>query len=245
MRNIMLKLEYDGANYHGWQRQNNVVTIQEKLEDALEKLTNEDIIVNGCSRTDTGVHAFGFACNFYTDSSIPIDKFPYALKSVLPDDIVALDCQEVSQDFHARYWAKGKKYQYRIVNKPFASALKRNYSYHCSYELDIELMKRAAPFFIGAHDFRTFMASGSLVKDTIRTIYDLTVEQYDDEILIEVIGNGFLYNMVRIIVGTLLYVGCGKIDVDEIPAIIKSGDRTEAGVTVPPQGLYLVEVFYE
>ncbi len=244
MRNIRLKLEYDGTNYHGWQRQDNVVTVQGELEKALKKLIKSDISVTPCSRTDTGVHALGFVCNFFTDSCIPIDKFPYAFKSVLPKDIVVFECQQVPNEFHSRYFAKGKKYQYRIVNKPFASALKRNYCYHCSYKLDIGLMKKAAQYFIGEHDFKAFMASGSIIKNTVRMIYNLEVEQCNDEILIEVTGNGFLYKMVRIIVGTLLYVGSGKIDVEQIPEIIKQGDRTKAGVTVPPQGLYLVEVYY-
>jgi tRNA pseudouridine38-40 synthase len=244
LRNLMLTIEYDGTNYHGWQRQDNAVTVQEMLEKSLKKITKEDITVTGCSRTDTGVHALAFVCNFYTQSNIPVDKLPYALNSILPDDIVALECKEVPQEFHARYWAKGKKYRYRVINRAFPSAFERNYACHWPYPLDINLMKAAAQFFIGEHDFKAFMASGSSIKDTVRNIYSLTVEQKDNEVIIEISGNGFLYNMVRIISGTLLYVGNGKISVEQISDIIKAGDRRKAGITAPPQGLFLVEVYY-
>lgn len=254
----MLKLEYDGTNYHGWQRQDNAVTVQEVLENALKKITKEDISVTGCSRTDTGVHALGFVCNFYTQGNIPADRLPYALNSILPYDIVALECQEVFEDFHARYWAKGKKYRYRILNRGFPSAFERNYVCHWPYPLDIDLMQEAARFFIGEHDFKAFMSSGSAVKDTVRNVYDLTVDKkvavctkgymnnqkLNHEIIIEISANGFLYNMVRIIVGTLIYVANGKIKLEDIPDIIMQGDRRKAGITAPPQGLYLVEVYY-
>lgn len=245
LRNLMLKLEYDGTNYHGWQRQENAITVQEVLEKALRKVTKEKIEVIGCSRTDAGVHARGFVCNFYTESKIPSDRVPYALNSILPYDIVVLECQEVPGDFHARFQAKAKKYQYRIIHRTFPSAFDKNYAYHWPYCLDIDKMKQAARYFIGKHDFSAFMATGSPVKNTVRTIYDLTLEQKNSEIVVDITGNGFLYNMVRIIVGTLLYVGNYKINVEQIPDVITQGDRTKAGITVPPQGLYLMEVYYK
>ncbi len=244
MRNLMLKLEYDGTNYHGWQRQDNAITIQEVIEKALYKITGEELSVNGCSRTDTGVHANGYVCNFLSDNTIPADKMPYALKSVLPRDIVALSCEQVPEDFHARYSARGKKYKYRIINRVFSSPFHRNYTYHWPYPLDFRLMQRGARHFIGEHDFRAFMASGNSVKSTIRTIFDAQLYKEEDEIIFEISGNGFLYNMVRIIMGTLLYVGSGRIDEGIVADIINSGDRTRAGMTVPPQGLYLAEVYY-
>ena len=244
LRNLMLKIEYDGTNYHGWQIQDNAITVQEMVERALSKITKEEITVTGCSRTDTGVHALEFVCNFYTNSKIPVEKMPYALNSMLPDDIIAFDCKQVPQDFHSRYWAKGKKYRYRIHNGKYPSAFKRNYTCYWPYPLDIQSMKAAAKPFIGMHDFKAFMAAGSQVKDTVRRIFNLTVEKEGEEVIIEISADGFLYNMVRIIAGTLLYTGIGKIDVESIPYIIESGDRRKAGITAVPQGLYLVEVYY-
>lgn len=240
----MLKLEYDGTEYHGWQRQNNAVTIQELLEKTLSKITKAGVSVTGCSRTDAGVHALGYVCNFNTKSNIPAERMPYALNSLLPKDITVLECREASHEFHARFCTKGKKYRYRIINRTFPSVFERNYVYHWPYSLDMRLMEESVGFFVGEHDFSAFMASGSAAKDTVRTIYDFTIEKKNDEIIMEVSGNGFLYNMVRIIAGTILYVGNGRIKAASIPKIIKDGDRKEAGITAPPQGLYLVEVYY-
>lgn len=245
MRNLALRLEYDGTNYHGWQRQDNAITVQETLEKVLSRVTKENIAVTGCSRTDTGVHARGFICNFFTQCNIPVDRMAYALNSILPPDIVALECYEVPMDFHARYWAKGKKYRYRIINRTMPDAFQRNYACHWPYALDMELMCKAAQFFIGEHDFRAFMASGSSVKSTVRVVSSLTVTKINDEVIIEISANGFLYNMVRIITGTLLYVGNQKIALKSVPEIIVKGDRREAGITVPPQGLCLEEVYYD
>lgn len=244
MRNIILKLEYDGTNYSGWQRQNNAVTVQELLEKSLYELLGKETKVTGCSRTDAGVHALGFVCNFYTDSKIPADKFPYALNRILPDDIVVLEGREGEEGFHARYHALGKKYRYRIYNHIFPSAVHRNYTWHNPYDLDVQKMKRAANYFIGQHDFSAFMASGSSVKDTVRNVTLLTVEKQGVELIIEIAANGFLYNMVRIIAGTLVEVGKGKIAAELIPEIIQSKERKKAAATAPPQGLYLVEVYY-
>ncbi len=245
MRNLMLKLEYDGTNYHGWQRQNNALGVQEVIENALFKIMGEGITVNGCSRTDAGVHAFGYVCNFFTNSKIPVEKIPYALNSTMPYDIVALSCLEVPKEFHARYGAKRKKYRYRIINRTFPAALDINYSYHWPHTLDFKLIEKCAQYFIGEHDFKAFMGSGSKIKNTVRTIFDIQLIKNNYEIIIEITGNGFLYNMVRIIAGTLLYVGCGKIEESAIPEIIKEGDRRKAGITASPQGLYLVEVYYD
>jgi len=244
MRNIAFKLEYDGTSYHGWQRQDNAVTVQEVLENTIAKVTGEHTSVIGCSRTDTGVHALGYICNFHTNSRIPTDKFPYALNTQLPSDIRVLQAFEVAADFHARYCSKGKKYRYKIINTTFHSVFQRNYACHWPYPLNVELMKKAAQYFVGEHDFKAFMATGSSVKDTVRNVYALSVEKYAHEIIMEISANGFLYNMVRIIAGTLLYVGNHRIDVEDIPYILNKGDRTQAGITAPAQGLYLVEVYY-
>lgn len=244
MRNIKLTISYDGTAYHGWQSQENAITVQEVLENAIYKLTGARPRVVGCSRTDTGVHAEQFVCNFGTESGIPCEKFPLALNTHLPDDIVCLLAQEAEPDFHSRYMAKKKRYTYYIQNSKFPDVFKVNYAWHYSYPLDIEAMQKASKAFLGEHDFIGFAASGFTVKTTVRTIYDIDVEKNGDLIKISVLGNGFLYNMVRIIAGTLAFVGCGKINADEMADIIDSCDRKRAGITAPPQGLFLTEVFY-
>jgi tRNA pseudouridine38-40 synthase len=247
MRNIKLLIEYDGTNYCGWQTQENGPSIQEEIEKALKRATGEIISINGSGRTDAGVHARGQVANFMTESTIPGNKFSYALNNLLPRDIVIKDSEEMPLDFHARFSAKGKKYSYNMINSRFPSALERNYAYHINYceRLDIDRMERAAKAFIGTHDFTGFMAAGSKVKDAVRTIFELSVLAEKDRICLTYKGSGFLYNMVRIITGTLLYAGIGRIDPDEIPDLILSGDRTKAGITVPPCGLYLEEVYYD
>ncbi len=245
MKNVKLTIEYDGTNYHGWQRQSNAQTVQEMIEKAIRGLTGEQITINGSSRTDHGVHAYGQVANFFTQSNIPHDRFSYALNRMLPEDIVIRSSEEVSMDFHARYCSKGKKYRYLIYNSNFPSAIFRNRSYHVSYDLNMDNMKMALPFFKGTHDFSAFKATGSSVKTSVRTIYDANLTRVDDNIWFEVSGDGFLYNMVRIMAGTLVDVGMGRIKAEEIPCIIKSLDRKKAGRTAPPQGLYLVEVYYE
>ncbi len=244
MKNVKLLIEYDGTNYNGWQRQTNGIGIQQVIEDSIKKLTGEDVIVNGSSRTDAGVHARGFVANFNTNATVPAANYKYALKGKLPDDIVILESEEVPEDFHARYSSKGKTYSYTILNRAQPSALLRNYVYHVKYKLDINAMKEACKAFIGTHDFKGFKSPGSSVKTSVRTIYDLHIENQGDEIKIFVSGDGFLYNMVRIIVGTLVLVGRGKIKPNEIEEIIRSGDRKRAGKCAPPTGLYLEKVFY-
>ncbi|NSW91220.1 MAG: tRNA pseudouridine(38-40) synthase TruA [Firmicutes bacterium] len=246
MRNIKLTIEYDGTNYNGWQSQINGFAIQDKIEDAIYKLTNEKVKLIGAGRTDSGVHAYGQVANFYTSSSIPADKFSFALNTILPDDIVVRKSEEVDEDFHARFSAKGKRYRYLIYNSTHPSALLRNKSWHVFYNLNIELMKEASLYLIGTHNFRSFMAKdkGSQVKSTVRTIWETSLIRRNDIIQIEIAGNGFLYNMVRIIAGTLVDVGIGKIEAKYINDIIKGCDRKLAGRTAPPQGLYLMEVYY-
>lgn len=245
MRKIKLKIEYDGTNYHGWQIQKNANSVQETIEEAISRLLGNEIGIVGCSRTDVGVHAYGQVAHFVTDSSIPGDKFSYAINNLLPSDIVIKQSEEVSEEFHSRYSAKGKKYRYLIYNEAHASAIMRNRTYHVRPELDFEKMQKAAKYFIGQHDFAAFQATGGQVRSTVREIYNMELLRKEDNLIsIEVSGNGFLYNMVRIIAGTLIYVGMGKIDADEIPLIIDSLDRTRAGKTAPSEGLYLMEIYY-
>lgn len=244
MKNIKLTLEYDGTNYYGWQRQSDKETIQGTLEKAIKDLTKENIEVIGCSRTDAGVHAAGFIAMFKTDSTIPPTKFREALNCRLPDDIAILKSEEADVEFHPRYNAKGKTYCYTIFNDIAPTALKRNYTYHYKYELNVEAMKEAAGYFLGTHDFIALRSEGSSVKTTVRTIYDLKVEKEGKEIKITVTGDGFLYNMVRIIVGTLINVGRGKNQPKDIVNIIESKDRKLAGDCVPAKGLRLQEVYY-
>ena len=251
MRNIRLTLEYDGTAYHGWQSQTNATTVQDTVTAAVNSLTGEHCSLTGSSRTDTGVHALGFVCNFLTASSIPADKFSFALNTLLPDDIVVKKSEEVSADFHSRFDASGKTYRYLICNSVFPSALLRHRAYHVYYPLEIDAMNRAAQHLTGTHDFYAFSASGGSVKTTVRTITKTEVRtagrvlgQAGRLIEFTITGNGFLYNMVRIIAGTLIEVGFGKLKAEDVPAILESLDRRKAGRTAPAHGLYLVEVYY-
>lgn len=244
MRNIKLTIEYDGTGYHGWQSQVNAISVQGVLEKALSSLTGEACSLTGASRTDAGVHACGQTANFFTDSNIPPSKYFLALNSIIPDDISIVKSEEVSPDFHSRFSAKGKRYKYLVYNMRHPSALMRNRSYHVPLPLNLDHMKEAGAFFIGKHDFSAFQASGSAAKTSVRTITGLTLERKDSLIELNISGDGFLYNMVRIITGTLIDVGLGRTPVNEIPDIISNGDRHAAGRTAPPQGLYLIEVFY-
>lgn len=244
MKNVKLTIEYDGTNYHGWQVQSNAKTVQGTVERAIHGLTGEEITITGSSRTDQGVHAYGQVANFLTHSNIPQDRFSYALNRMLPEDIVIKKSEEVSLDFHARYCSKGKKYRYLIYNSSFPSAIFRNRSYHVSHHLDMEEMEKSISFFKGTHDFSAFRSTGSSVKTSVRTIFDVNLTRAEDNIWFEVSGDGFLYNMVRIMVGTIVDVGMGRIKSKDIPRIIESLERKKAGRTAPPQGLYLVEVYY-
>ncbi|SHJ49126.1 tRNA pseudouridine38-40 synthase [Clostridium amylolyticum] len=244
MKNIKIIIEYDGTNYFGWQRQNSQITIQECIEEALNKVTGENISVTGSSRTDSGVHAKGFVANFKTNSTIPPEKFKDALNTKLPSDIVVKFSEEVDLNFHSRYACKGKTYKYTILNQEQRSALLRNYTYFVKANLNIQLMQEACKYFIGKQDFEAFKSTGSSVKTSIRTITELYIERKDNIIEIYVSADGFLYNMVRIIVGTLIEVGTGKIKPEDIKDIINSKDRNKTGKCVPPQGLILEKVYY-
>ena len=244
MRNIKLTIQYDGTAYHGWQTQKNAVTVQETLEKAITEVTGTKPQLTGCSRTDAGVHAEHFVANFKSETKIPCDKIPMALNTYLPQDIVCMKAENEQQEFNARFSAKKKRYTYYIQNSRFPNVFKVNYSWHYPYKINIDDMRRAAAAFLGEHDFIGFAASGFTVKTTVRTIYSLDIEQLGELIKITVCGDGFLYNMVRIIAGTLVFAGCGKINPDDMQDIIASCDRTRAGITAPPQGLFLSEVYY-
>lgn len=245
MRNIKLTIEYDGTNYSGWQKQANTNnTIQEEIENAIEKVVDEKVTIIGAGRTDKGVHGRGQVANFNTNSRIPEEKFKYAINRYLPEDIAIVESIEVEESFHSRYDALGKKYKYLIYNAPVKSPIFRNYSYYIPYKLNIQSMDKAKDYFIGKHDFAAFMASGSGIEDTIRNIYYISLTNCNNIIEFEIYGDGFLYNMVRIIVGTLIDIGRGKIESDSIPNILKSKDRKNAGHTAAAEGLYLEKVCY-
>ena len=244
MRNIKLTIEYDGTSYGGWQKQKNNRTIQQCIEEAIKLLTGEDVELIGSSRTDAGVHAKGMVANFITNSQIPADKFREAINTKLPDDIGIIKSEEVDRNFHSRYDSKGKTYCYTLVNRYEKVCIGRNYVYQVRDELNYNLMKEAAKYFLGKHDFKAFKTNGSSVKTSVRTINGLELELKGEVIKIFVSADGFLYNMVRIIVGTLIEVGKGKIKPEDIESIIKNGDRSKAGPCVPPNGLVLEKVFY-
>lgn len=246
MRNIKLTIEYDGKNFAGWQIQPNKVSIQGEIIKAIQQVTGEEVELNASGRTDAGVHALGQVANFKTNSQIEIEKIPYAINSKLPHSIVIKKAEEVEERFHARYNCKGKTYRYQIRNSEFPSALNRYREFHVPQKLDVKKMKRAIKVFEGTHDFKGFKSSGgNPKKTTIRTLTKCELKQEGEVITIELSGDGFLYNMVRIITGTILDVGLGKIREENLETILKSGNRSMAGRTLPPHGLYLVEVRYE
>lgn len=245
MINIKLIIEYDGREFNGWQKQPNKLNIQGEIERAIFLLTNEDVTLIGSGRTDAGVHALGQVANFKLASlSIPIYKLAYAINSKLKRSIRIISSEIVPDDFHSRYSVKNKTYRYTINNSNHGSAIFRNLEYHFPIKLNINDMKSSLKHFIGTHDFKAFKASGTSSKSSIRTIFDAKIEVHNEKIEIYLTGNGFLYNMVRIIAGTLLFVGLGKIKPNDIPDIINSMDRAKAGKTLPPNGLYLVSVEY-
>lgn len=248
MKNIAMRIRYDGTNYHGWQRQKNGITIQQVIEDALSGLIGEDIRVTGCSRTDSGVHALEYVFNFYSNTSIPVQKLPYALNCRLAGDIVAYDAFETDLEFNSRFSSCGKRYIYRIWNSKVPDPFQYRYSWHVPYRIDVSSMICAASKFEGYHDFAGFMASGGSQKTTFRNIRmcDVSVDELQPElIVITVEADAFLYNMVRIITGTLLEVGFGRIFEDDISKIILAKDRKLSGLTAPPQGLFLKKVYYD
>lgn len=245
MRNIKLTIEYEGTNYSGWQYQDNAISIQQVIEEAIESITGEKVKLIGSGRTDARVHALHQVANFFTNSNIPGDRFKYALNIKLPDDITIIDSQEVDKDFHSRFSATHKKYKYLIYNGEMPRALYRNFTYHIKNELNLEEMKIASQYFVGTHDFNSFMGPRSVVKSTIRTIYEIKIEKNNEIVEISIDGDSFLRNMVRIIVGTLVEVGLGRRNKEDILDIIKIRSREVAGHTAPPQGLFLEKVFYD
>ncbi len=262
-KRILLRVAYDGTNYHGWQLQPREITIESVLNQAISQLTGEEIQVIGASRTDSGVHALGNIAVFDTSSRIPAEKFSYALNQRLPEDIVVQESKEVAADFHPRHCECSKTYEYRILNRKFPLPEYRNNAHFDYGKLDVAAMQKACEYFVGEHDFAAFCSAGAQVQTTVRTIYSLEVEVQpmggasvnqmqeslkskekvpDQMITIRVRGNGFLYNMVRIIAGTLLEVGKGRIQPEKVSGIIASCDRGNAGPTAPAKGLRLVEI---
>ena len=246
MRNIKLTIEYDGKEFNGWQKQPTKLNIQGTIEQAIKLVTGEEVDLTASGRTDSGVHALGQVANFKTNSNIPIEKIPIALNSNLKKSIRIISAEEVDERFHSRLTCKKKTYRYIINNSEFSSAIYRNLETHIPQKLDVDKMQAAVKYFEGEHDFKAFKASGTSSKSSVRKIYEAKVlKMPNNRIYIELTGNGFLYNMVRIIAGTLVDVGTEKIEPEDIKKIIDSKDRNLAGKTLQPNGLYLVEVNYE
>ena len=244
MKRILLTVEYDGTNYAGWQRQINGLAVQQVLEEALQKATKERIVVTGASRTDAGVHALGQAVHFDTESRIPPEKYPFVLNTMLPRDVRVHAGREVPEGFHARFMTCGKRYTYRIVNSRHASAIRRNTHVHVPLALDLAPMQEAAKQLLGTHDYAAFQAAGGTAKTTVRTITSAELIRQGDEIILTVEGDAFLYNMVRIIAGTLIEIGLHRRTVDAFSDAYETLDRLSLGVTAPPQGLELTKVYY-
>ncbi len=244
MKRILLTVEYDGTNYAGWQRQLNGLAVQQVLEEKLQKATGERIVVTGASRTDAGVHALGQAVHFDTESRIPPEKYPFVLNTMLPRDIRVHTGREVPEGFHARFMTCGKRYTYRMVNSRHASAIRRNTHVHVPLPLNILLMRQAATELLGTHDYAAFQAAGGTAKTTVRTITRADIDVHGDEVILTVEGDAFLYNMVRIIAGTLIEIGYGRRSVHAFSEAYETLDRLSLGVTAPPQGLELTEVKY-
>lgn len=250
-RNILLTIQYDGSGFSGWQIQPGSRTVQGDIQSCLGRICGAPVKINGTSRTDAGVHALGQRATFCLETGIPVERLKPVMNSMLPGDIKITEAVEMPEDFHARFNSKGKKYIYRIMNLAEKDVFKRNFYYYVDRELDIEKMREAASRIVGTHDFECFMAMGSTPqKTTVRTIYSYEIETAErengaKEIELAVSGDGFLYNMVRIMTGTLVEIGLGKKKPEDIDRMIETGKRSLAGHTAPPQGLYLAEVFYE
>lgn len=244
MKRVRLIISYDGTNYCGWQIQINGITIEEIINKELSNLLGEEIAVIGASRTDSGVHAIGNVAVFDTETRIPSEKISFALNQRLPDDIRIQKSEEVPADFHPRYCDSTKTYEYKILNRKFPDPLNRLYTHFVYLPLDVEKMKKAATYIVGEHDFASFCSAGSQVKTTTRTVYTLDVDKENDIISIRISGNGFLYNMVRIIVGTLIKVGLGVYPPEYVKEILESKDRYKAGPKAPARGLTLIGIKY-
>ncbi len=245
MRNIALKLMYVGTAYHGWQVQKNAVSVAETLEKALSTVVCHPVKCTGAGRTDAGVHAEVYIANFRTTSTIPCDRIPLAVNTRLPNDIVVVKATEVSEDFNAIGSCKQKEYTYRIYNTRLGNAFLVDRAWFYPKHLNETIMQRAADQFVGTHDFRAVRSVGTETKTTVRTVYYFDINRDGDMIECRVSANGFLYNMVRAMVGTVVYAAEGKLDPEDIPAILDSGNRTLAGPTVPPGGLYMTKLWYD
>ena len=245
MRNIALRLRYDGSAYHGWQRQKELDTVQQTLEEALGKVCGHRVTATGCGRTDAGVHALRYCANFRTACTIPIDKVPLAVNARLPGDIAVTDACEAEEDFNAIGSCRKKEYIYRILNSripdPF---LDKRVCFYPS-RLDIDSMKAAARAFEGTHDFAAVRSVGTETKTTVRTVYWCRAERQGELITVQICADGFLYNMVRAMVGTMVYASYGKLRPQDIPALLETRDRRLTGPTMPPQGLYMNRVWYD
>ena len=242
---VKMVVAYDGTNYSGWQLQKNAVTIEQKINEALFDLLGEEIQVTGASRTDAGVHSLGNVCVFDTNTRMPAEKICYALNTRLPEDIVVQSSCQVADDFHPRAGKSSKTYEYRILNRELRDPTRRQNTYFYHYDLDVEAMQKAASYLVGEHDFKSFCSVHAQVESTVRTIYACTVTRKDDEIHIRVTGNGFLYNMVRIIAGTLIEVGGGKRKPESILEMLEATDRQSAGPTAPACGLTMIGIEYK
>ena len=245
MKRVKLTIAYDGTNYCGWQIQPNAITVEEKINEALTDLLGEEIKVIGASRTDSGVHALGNVAIFDTETKIPAEKIAFALNQRLPEDIKIQESVQVEYDFHPRYANSEKTYEYRILNRRIPDPLERNYSHFLYGDIDIDKMRKAAAYIVGEHDFASFCSTGSQVQSTVRTVYQLDVDRQQDIISIKIRGKGFLYNMVRIIAGTLIQVGTNVIPPEYVREIIEAKDRSIAGPTAPAKGLRLVKIEYK
>lgn len=246
MTNYKMKIAYDGKRYNGWQSQGNTEnTIQQKIEDTLKKLLEEDVCINGAGRTDAGVNALGQIANVHIKKFISCDELQLQLNQYLPKDIRIISVESVEPRFHARLNALGKHYSYRIDNGDVADVFQRKYVTRIEEKLDVVKMKKAAEYFVGEHDFASFCSLKKIKKSTIRTITSIEINEQNGMIHIELFGNGFLYNMVRIIAGTLIEIGLGQKEPEDVIKILKSRDRSNAGFLSQPQGLFLVEVFYK
>ena len=244
-RHLLLTIQYRGTRYHGFQVQKNALSVAQDLQDAVERVFGERLDVKGCSRTDAGVHANRFALTLRTNAAISCPAVTRALNVNLPDDIAVLGCREVPEDFHHRYRCKGKRYIYKIWNAQVKNVFLSDLALHWKYPLNTERMNESAQAFLGAHDFAAFCSAGGKKEDTIRVVTKASVIRQGEMVQFSVTGNGFLYYMVRIMVGTLLEISRGAISPDSIPAILESRMRSMAGPTAPPHGLYLDEVFYD
>ncbi len=241
---VMLVVAYEGTNYCGWQVQPNGITIEEVLNTCLSELLGEEIVVTGASRTDAGVHSLGNVAVFDTNTRMPASKIAYAMNQRLPEDIVVQSSQQVEDDFHPRYCESLKTYEYRILNRRMRLPLERNTSYFYHHKLDVDKMRQASGYLIGEHNFKSFASVHAQTKGFVRTIHKIRITKIDDMITIRITGNGFLYNMVRIIAGTLIQVGAGLITPEEVADILRAQDREAAGPTAPAHGLTMMGIEY-